>query len=52
MITVKELIEQLNEFESSTEVAISYDGLSVDEIDHVDCDEDNRAIIRPIDYIN
>lgn len=52
MITVKELIEQLEEFNPETEVAISYDGLSVDEIDHVDMDEDNRAIIRPVDYEN
>lgn len=52
MVTVKELIEQLNQFDLDVEVAISYDGLSVDEIDHIDSDEDDRAIIRPVGYEN
>lgn len=45
-MTVSELFEQLQEFDGDTEVCASFDGLSMNEIQRVNADEDDRAIIR------
>ena len=49
-MTIKELIEQLEEFDEDTEIVVSWDGFTVDPIDHIDETEDFRAVIRPMEY--
>ena len=49
-MTIKELIEQLEEFDEDTDIGVSWDGFTVDPIDHIDETEDFRAVIRPMEY--
>ena len=49
-MTIKELIEQLEEFDEDTDIGVSWDGFTADPIDHIDETEDFRAVIRPMEY--
>lgn len=49
-MTIKELIEQLEEFDEDTDIGVSWDGFTVDPIDHITETEDFRAVIRPMEY--
>lgn len=47
---IKELIEQLSEFDEDTDIGVSWDGFSFDPIERIDEDENCRAVIRPMEY--
>jgi hypothetical protein len=49
-MTIKELIEQLEEFDEDTDIVVSWDGFTVDPIDRIEETEDYRAVIRLMEY--
>lgn len=51
-MTIKELIEQLEEFDEDTDIVVSWDGFTVDPIDRIEETEDYRAVIRLMEYRN